>query len=150
MANSKMSLRGGNFFPTRQSKKENEGKMTKGIIFCIITTFIGGIFGYFFGIYKERSNIKWKEKREALKNLYELLTQIYKYAIQGVSIQELTEIIDKSKNIIYKESSILPKKICKDLDEIFKTIITLENNPHLVILLADKIEKLRNKIKKCL
>ena len=28
------------------------------------------IVGYFLGIFKERSNIKWRERREALKELF--------------------------------------------------------------------------------
>jgi len=70
---------------------------------------LGTIIGYFLGVHKERSNIKWKEKREAIKKLYSYLQQ-YGTDLQLGNIPN-EELGNFTKEIFYNEMSVLPKYI---------------------------------------
>lgn len=75
----------------------------------ILSTIIGGIIGYIAGIHKERLNIKWKERREALKKLYNYLQKFCTDLQLGNIPNE--ELGNLTKEIFYNEMSVLPKKI---------------------------------------
>lgn len=105
--------------------------MTKTIIIAIITALIG----YFLGIHKERSNIKWKEKRDALKETYTYLQNLS----QALMIDNVfnKDFAEKTEGFFGKISPILPLKFNTQL----KNLIVLVEKYIIRMGLVNDINK---------
>lgn len=83
-----------------------------------ILTIFGWITGYFAGIYKERSNIKWKEKREALKDTYTYLQNLSQsLLLDNVFTKDFAE---KTETFLGSVSPILSDKFNKQLKDLIE------------------------------
>lgn len=85
-------------------------------ITIIFIGLVGTIIGYILGIHKERSNIKWKERREAIKKLYSYLQRFCTDLQLGNIPNE--ELGNLTKEIFYNEISLLPKNIDNKIFEL--------------------------------
>lgn len=122
-------------------------------IVAISLSLLSGIIGYFGGIRKERASIKWKEQREALRKTYDLIQHMTQYIHSGVPDQELTELKDKGKDIIYNEASVLNENISKEFNALIAIFLSCEGEKSREtakqkVLFLEKAQELSKKIKK--
>lgn len=120
-------------------------------IVSISAGLLGTFIGYFLGIHKERLNIKWQDKREATKKLYAYLqkctVELQHGTIPNIEFGELT------KDILYNQMSVLPKKIDNKFFELSYYLQNYLNNPENqtdqdLLLLIEKIGTLSLDLKK--
>jgi len=106
---------------------------------------------YFAGIQKERHNVKWKERRDAIKELYSYL-QALTVDLQYGNIPN-PELGDITKKVFYNQMSVLPEDIDKKVFELSYQVTNYISNNELqtndnLLLLMDAIGRLSLELKK--
>lgn len=89
--------------------------MIKTIIIAAFTA----LFGYFLGIYKERSNIKWKEQRETLKKFYKVISELH-FEFTNNNLDKLNDFINNDYASMSRFHKNLFKAMVSDFVDILK------------------------------
>lgn len=125
---------------TPQEKIEIIEKIVLPIIFLI-----GGIIGYFAGIYKERANIKWKEQREALKKLDKYLSKLLLVVKQKPHL--IKEDIKDVISLLEDSLMFVPKKIRNSFKNFLPNLVSSNEPAKLIYTFRMEIAK---ELDKCL
>lgn len=125
---------------TPQEKIEIIEKIVLPIIFLI-----GGIIGYFAGIYKERANIKWREQREALKKLDKYLSKLLLVVKQKPHL--IKEDIKDVISLLEDSLMFVPKKIRNSFKDFLPNLVSSNEPAKLIYTFRMEITK---ELDKCL
>ena len=119
---------------TPQEKIEIIEKIVLPIIFLI-----GGIIGYFAGIYKERANIKWREQREALKKLDKYLSKLLLVVKQKPHL--IKEDIKDVISLLEDSLMFVPKKIRNSFKDFLPNLVSSNEPAKLIYTFRMEIAK---------
>lgn len=123
---------------TPQEKIEIIEKIVLPVIF-FVGGIIGSVIGYFAGIHKERSNVKWTEKREALKKLDKYLSQLLLIIKKKPFLTK--EDIKETSTLLEDSLMLIPSKLRNEFKNFLPTVPSSDEPAKLIYDFRTKIAK---------